>query len=122
MAERIPFMESLMRSMLSRVNESYRRRNTMLAEISKQLRDENLLDFDLRGTEIQQIVDFHAQNGFDLQELVAGAFSGFEIIESETYCHLGFPASGKLGATIEKYLQRRWPNAGAEIRFVLKRT
>ena len=122
MAERIPFMESLMRSMLSRVSEGYSRRNRMLAEISKQVRDENLLDFELRGTEIQQIVDFHAQNGFDLQELVAGIFRGFEIVESETYCHLGFPAGTKLGATIDQYLERRWPHAGAEIRFVLKRT
>jgi ubiquinone/menaquinone biosynthesis C-methylase UbiE len=122
MAERIPFMEGLMRSILSKVSESYRRRNKMLADISKQLQDENLLDFDIRGTEIQQIVDFHAQSGFDLQQLMGQVFRKFELVESETYCHLGFPVKNGLGGMIEQYLKRRWPNAGREIRFVLKRT
>lgn len=122
MAERVPFMESLMRYMLNKVSVSYRLRNRMLAEISRQLRDENLLDFALRGTEIQQIVDFHAQSRFDLQELLGGPFGRFELVESETYCHLGFPANSRLAVSIEQYLKRRWPNAGREIRFVLKRT
>jgi len=122
MAERIPIMEGLMRSVLSKVSESYRRRNKMLAGISKQLRDEKLLDFELRGTEIQQIVDFHAQSGFDLQELMGQVFRKFELVESETYCHLGIPVKNGLGGMIEQYLKRRWPNAGGEVRFVLKRT
>lgn len=122
MAEWVPFMESLMRYMLNKVSESYRRRNKMLVEISRQLRDENLLDFDLRGTEIQHIVDFHAQSRFNLQELLGGAFGRFELVESETYCHLGFPANSRLAMSIEQYLKRCWPNAGREIRFVLKRT
>lgn len=120
-AERVPFMEGLMRRMLSKVSSGYRRRNKMLAEISRQLRDEKLLDFDLRGTEIQQIVDFQAQSGFDLQELLEGVFRNFELVESESYCHLGFPAGGRAAAVVEEYLARHWPKAGREIRFVLKK-
>jgi SAM-dependent methyltransferase len=120
-AERVPFMESLMRRVLSKISSGYRRRNKMLAEISRQLRDENLLDFDLRGTEIQQIVDFQAQSGFDLQELLKGVFSNFDLVESETYCHLGFPAGSKGAVWIEEYLANRWPDAGREMRFVLRK-
>jgi len=120
-AERIPFMEMFMRLILSKVSESYRVRNRMLIEISQQLRNENLLDFDLRGTEIQQIVDFHAQSGFDLKELLEGVFRKFELVESETYCHLGFFTNYRLAVFIDQYLKRHWPDAGKEIRFVLKR-
>jgi ubiquinone/menaquinone biosynthesis C-methylase UbiE len=120
-AESMPFMEKFMRSILNKVSGSYRRRNKMLIEISQQMRNENLLDFDLRGTEIQQIVDFHAQSGFDLQKLLTTVFSKFEHVESETYCHLGFFANNWLAGFIEQYLKRKWPNAGKEIRFVLKR-
>jgi ubiquinone/menaquinone biosynthesis C-methylase UbiE len=119
-AESIPFMEEFMRSILNKVSESYRRRNRMLIEISKQMRNEKLLDFDLRGTEIQQIVDFHAQSGFDLKELLINVFNKFELVESETYCHLGFCANNKLAGFIEQYLKRNWPDTGKEIRFVLK--
>ena len=111
-----------MRFILNKVSVGYRERNRMLTEISQQLRNENLLDFDLRGTEIQQIVDFHAQSGFNLRELLERVFHKFELVESETYCHLGFPANSRLAVSIEQYLKRRWPNAGREIRFVLKRT
>ncbi|MHC4166386.1 MAG: class I SAM-dependent methyltransferase [Planctomycetota bacterium] len=120
-AERVPFMESLMRRVLSRISSGYRRRNAMLAEISRQLRDEKLLDFDLRGTEIQQMVDFQAQSGFDLQELLEGVFCNFELVESESYCHLGFPAGSRAAVFVEEYLASRWPNAGREIRFILKK-
>ena len=121
LAERVPFMERLMRRVLSRISSGYRRRNKMLAEISRQLREEKLLDFDLRGTEIQQIVDFQAQSGFDLKELLDGVFGNFEVVESETYCHLGFPAGGRVAVWIERFLASRWPNAGKEMRFVLKK-
>jgi ubiquinone/menaquinone biosynthesis C-methylase UbiE len=120
-AESIPFMEKFMRAILSKVSESYRRRNKMLIEISQQMRNENLLDFDLRGTEIQQIVDFHAQSGFTLKELLTTVFSKFELVESETYCHLGFFANNKLAGLIERYIKKNWPDAGKELRFVLKR-
>ncbi len=120
-AERIPFMERFMRSILSKVSEGYRDRNRMLIEISQQLRNENLLDFDLRGTEIQQIVDFHAQSGFDLEELLGRVFRKFELVESETYCHLGFFAKNRLAGLIDQYLKKHWPDAGREIRFVLRR-
>lgn len=120
-AERIPFMERFMRFILNKVSEGYRQRNRMLIEISQQLRNENLLDFDLRGTEIQQIVDFHAQSGFNLRELLERVFRKFELVESETYCHLGFVTNNRLAGLIDKYLKRHSPDAGREIRFILKR-
>ncbi len=110
-----------MRSILNKISQSYRRRNKMLIEISQQIRKENLLDFDLRGTEIQQIVDFHAQTGFDLKELLTTVFNKYELVESETYCHLGFFTSNKLAVFIEQYIKKNWPDSGKEIRFVLQR-
>jgi ubiquinone/menaquinone biosynthesis C-methylase UbiE len=120
-AESIPVMEKFMRSILNKISQSYRRRNKMLIEISQQIRKENLLDFDLRGTEIQQIVDFHAQTGFDLKELLTTVFNKFELVESETYCHLGFFTNNKLAGFIEQYIKKNWPDAGKEMRFVLQR-
>lgn len=121
-AERIPLAESLMRRIVSKISKSYRRRNKMLGEIARRLREENLLDFDLRGTEIQQIIDFHTQYGFDAQELFQNIFTGFEPVEFETFNHLGFSTGGKWAQRIDGYIKKNWPNAGKGIRFVLKYT
>jgi len=120
-AERVPIMESLMRPVLSAISKGYRNRNEILSNIARQLKQEGLVDFKLRGTEIQQIVDFHSQRGFDKQELLAKVFKGFEPVEFETYNHLGFFPSNSAAQTIEKYLREKWPNAGKQIRFVLRR-
>ena len=89
-ADRCPLAECLMRPVAGRVSLRYRRRNQMLSQIARQIRQEGLLDFHLRGTEIQQIVDFQSQHGFDPDELFGRIFDRFRVIESQTYGHLGF--------------------------------
>lgn len=121
MVERLPFLEGILRSMLSSISRGYRRRNDMLAEIARQIRNEKILDFDPTGSEIQQIVDFQAQYGFERRELLEGVFEGFEIVEFQAYCHLGFFTGNSLGAAVEGFLGRRWPDTGREMRFVLRK-
>jgi len=120
--ERIPLLEKIVRPILSKISKGYRCRNAMLSKIAEQLTKEKLLDFELRGTEIQQVVDFHSQFGFDARELFEEVFRGFVCVEFETYNHLGFFAEGKLASAIERYLRDRWPDAGREMRFVLRHT
>ena len=104
-----------------RVSLRYRRRNQMLSQIARQIRQEGLLDFHLRGTEIQQIVDFQSQHGFDPDELFGRIFDRFRVIESQTYGHLGFFPDRRGPQAVDRYLRRRWPDAGREICFVLQR-
>lgn len=120
-AAAVPFAENLMRRILSRTSESYRKRNEMLQQISGRLQEEGLIDFELRGTEIQQIADIHTQYGFALRELLRDKFTGFELVESETFNHLGFYARGKLARRVDEYIKRSWPDAGVGLRLVLKR-
>ena len=116
----IPFAEGLMRRILSKTSNSYRVRNKMLNQIAHRLKEEGLLDFDLRGTEIQQVVDIHTQDGFDIQELLKNVFTGFELVELETFGHLGFPTRSKWAEHIDGYIKKKWPHAGKSLRFVLK--
>lgn len=116
----IPLAERLMRRILSRTSKSYRLRNKMLDEIARRLQEEDLLDFNLRGTEIQQVVDIHTQYGFDAQELLQNVFTGFELVELETFNHLGFSTRGKWAGRIDGYIKRKWPDAGKGLRLVLK--
>lgn len=116
-----PLAECLMRRVTSWVSPRYRRRNTMLSDIARQIKQEGLLDFNLRGTEIQQIVDFQSQHGFDPEELFGRIFSRFNVLESQTYGHLGFFPDGRGPQAVDRYLKRRWPDAGREICFVLQR-
>ena len=120
-AERVPILESFLRPVLSAISKGYRSRNEILSHIARQLKQEGFVDFILRGTEIQQIVDFHSQRGFDRQELLAKVFQKFELVEFETYNHLGFFPSNAVARAIEKYLRKKWPDAGKQIRFVLRR-
>jgi ubiquinone/menaquinone biosynthesis C-methylase UbiE len=119
-AEWSPLAEALLRWITSRVSPTYRRRNRMLAAVAKQIRDENLLDFDLRGTEIQQVVDFQSQEGFERGNLLERVFRGLDPIEFQTYGHLGFFPEGRMARAIDKCLAGRWPDAGREICFVLR--
>lgn len=121
MAASIPLAESLMRRILSRTSKSYRLRNKMLGEISRRLQEEGLIDFELRGTEIQQIVDIHTQYGFSIEELLRDKFTGFELVEFETFNHLGFYTHGKLAGRVDEYIKKKWPKAGKGLRLVLKR-
>ena len=94
----------------------------MLADVARQVRQENLLDFDLRGTEIQQIVDFQSQQGFEREDLFNRVFKRFTSVEFRTYGHLGFFPGGKTADAVDRYLRSHWPDAGREICFVLRRT
>lgn len=116
----IPFAEGLMRRILSKTSNSYRVRNKMLEQIAHRLKEEGLIDFDLRGTEIQQIVDIHTQYGFDPQDLLHNVFTGFDLVELETFNHLGFSTRRKWAHHIDAYIKKKWPHAGKGLRLVLK--
>jgi hypothetical protein len=74
-----------MRSILSRISSSWKFRNEMLLKIANQLKEEGLIDYNLRGTEIQQIVDIHTHTGFSPDRVVRDTFPEFEMVESEIY-------------------------------------
>lgn len=112
--------ERLLRRITSRFSARYRRRNKMLADVACQIRQEGLLDFELRGTEIQQIVDFHSQQGFRRDALLGELFRRFDVLDFQTYGHLGFFPDRKSARAIDRYLKRRWPGAGREMCFVLR--
>jgi ubiquinone/menaquinone biosynthesis C-methylase UbiE len=109
-AEKLPSLEGFMRLVLSAISKGYRIRNKMLFNIARQLKEEGFVDFEPRGTEIQQIVDFHSQHG-----------QGFKPIEFETYNHLGFFPNNRAVKAIDHYLKAKWPDSGKQIRFVLQR-
>src|SRR5690606_10706859 len=101
-----PFSERLLRWVTSRVSPKYRQRNAMLTEVARQIRKEGLFDFDLRGTEIQQIVDFHSQQGFVRDDLLGRVFGRFTPVEFGTYGHLGFFPRGEAARAVDGYLRR----------------
>jgi len=121
LAEISPFLEGAMRSVLNKVSRRYRLRNKMLSDLAEQLRKEGLVDFNIRGTELQQIVDFHTQRGFARQALMTEIFPRFGVIEWESYNHLGFSGDDKLHNAVDKFMKRKWPDAGTNIRFILSR-
>jgi hypothetical protein len=92
----------------------------MLADVARQVQEEHLLDVALRGTEIQQIVDFQSQRGFDRNELLGKVFGRFDVASYRTYGHLGFFPEGGLARALDAWLRARWPDAGREICFVLR--
>ena len=95
----------------------------MLAEVARQIRQEGLFDFDLRGTEIQQIVDFQSQQGFERESLLKRSVQAIRaVLEFRTYGHLGFFPRLQGRPRRRRYLRGRWPEAGREICFVLRRT
>lgn len=85
LAQSSPVMEKVMRAILGKVTTKYRLRNKMLSEIAKQLKAEGFVDFNLRGTEIQQIVDFHTQHGFTKEAITVDNFPQFELLSYEIY-------------------------------------
>jgi hypothetical protein len=93
----------------------------MLDEIARRLKEEGLLDFDLRGTEVQQVVDIHTQYGFDHRELLQNVFTGFDLVQLSTFNHLGFSTCGKWAGKIDGYIKKKWPDAGKGLRLVLKK-
>jgi hypothetical protein len=91
----------------------------MLADVARQIRQEGLFDFNLRGTEIQQIVDFQSQQGFEREDLLQQVFRGFEVLEFRTYGHLGFFPSGRAGRA-QIGICAAAARVGREICFVLR--
>ena len=57
----------------------------MLLKIANQLKAEGLIDYNLRGTEIQQIVDIQTHTGFSPDSVVPDIFPEFKMVESEIY-------------------------------------
>jgi hypothetical protein len=49
-------------------------------------------------------------------------FKRFSPVEFRTYGHLGFFPGSKAARAVDGYLRGRWPEAGREICFVLRRT
>jgi ubiquinone/menaquinone biosynthesis C-methylase UbiE len=121
-AEWSPLVERILRCVTSRISPKYRWRNKLLADAARQIRQEGLLGFDLRGTELQQIVDFQSQQGFARAYLLQEVFARFELLEFRTYGHLGFLPRGRAGEAVDRYLRRCRPEAGREICFVLRRS
>jgi ubiquinone/menaquinone biosynthesis C-methylase UbiE len=119
LAEISPFMERVMRLALEKVSSSYRLRNKMLADIAQLAKEEGLVDFDLRGVEVQQIVDFHTQQGFLNRQIIAENFSQFKLVEWTIYNHSGFSKNSKTSRILDKFVKSNWPNAGENIRFIL---
>ncbi len=85
LAEVNSFAEKIMRSILSKIKPTWKLRNEMLLEIAEQLKKEGLIDYNLRGTEIQQIVDIQTHTGFSPDSVVSDIFPEFEMVENEIY-------------------------------------
>ena len=65
-------------------------------------------------------MDIHTQYGFDAHDLLQNVFTGFELVELETFNHLGFSTRAQWAERIDGYIKKKWPHAGKGLRFVLK--
>ena len=117
LTEKFAFIEFILRKLLNNISPAYKKRNSMLNEISNTLINEKLIDFKLRGTEIQQLVDIHTDKGFKKKEILS-IFEKFEPAEWKTYNFL--PEKNKLSKRINRYLEKKYPLKGKTLMFVLK--
>ena len=93
----------------------------MLRDIARQLRREGLIDYDLRGVEIQQLVDYHTKHGLRRRHLTEDVFRGFHVLEWHTYAHLGdLTIRSPLTRALGQAMKKRWPTHGFQIAFVLQ--
>ncbi|MEM7351939.1 MAG: class I SAM-dependent methyltransferase, partial [Acidobacteriota bacterium] len=123
LVETSPALERALRKILSKTSASYRHRNQMLRDIARQLRQEGLVDRDLRGVEIQQLVDYHTERGLRKNHLLQTVFTGFDLIEWQTYSHLGEQTlQSSLTRRLGRAMERVWPEHGHQIEFVLRKT
>ncbi len=113
--ENQPFIESLLRNILTKISPSYKYRNEFLEKIANILIKEKYLDFKLRGTEIQQIVDIQTEKGFSKENLQRFFAKNFSILEWQT-SNFTF-ASQKL----DSFLQEKFSENGKTLHFVLKK-
>ncbi len=117
--EKFSFLEWILRKITSKINNYYFVRNKMLKDIAQILINENLIDYHLRGSEIQQLVDIHTENGFNIKYLTQEIFTNFELIES---CTKNYTANDStLARRINKKLQIKYPHKGLILSLVLKK-
>ena len=118
LTEQFAFIEFLLRKILNKISTSYRKRNKMLVEISETLINEKLIDFKLRGTEIQQLVDIHVSKGFEKKNIL-DIFHKYKLIEWETYNFL--PEKNRHSKRINKKLEKKYPEKGHTLLFILQK-
>ncbi len=118
LTEKFAFIELLLRKILNKISASYRKRNTMLEEISEILISERLINFKLRGTEIQQLVDIHTDKGFTKNSILK-IFNKFELKEWKTYDFIS--EKNKILRKINDNLEKKYPLKGKTLLFVLKK-
>jgi len=118
LAQTCPFAEKSMRKVLNKTCQGYSKRNKMLSDIAKQIKREGLIDVELRGVEIQQVVDFQTQKGFNKNK-IKDVFPHFKIIEWTTYNYLGFYRNNFLFKIFDKFIRNHWPNSGKNFRFIM---
>jgi ubiquinone/menaquinone biosynthesis C-methylase UbiE len=122
LVDRSTLLERGLRRFLSSVSDSWSRRNRMLRDIAMRLQQEKMVDRELRGVEIQQLIDYHTQFGFTRKKLLEEVFQGYRIMEWRTYNHLG-ELSGKnmVSRAISTLMQDWWPLSGHNLAFVLQK-
>lgn len=116
------FLEVILRPIVGTFSNSYRERNKMLKKISLQLQEEGWIDFSLRGTEIQQIVDIHTEKKFSRLEInkFFSSEDHWKIFEWETF-NLIESSNSQIKAFERKLLQNN-PNSGHTLRFIVEKT
>ncbi len=89
------------------------RMRQVFKQVNSALLQENLINRPLRDEQIQQLVDIHAETGFDPFSLIPG----YRIESLETYNHLltvsSAYAHNYLIRKLDAGLARRWPHDGA---------
>ena len=113
-------LERALRGLLSRFSGNWKRRNDMLRDIALRLCEEKLVHRELRGVEVQQLVDYQTQFGFSRERLLGHVFQGFSLKEWRSYNPLG-GMDGKrfLSRSISRFMASQWPLAGCSLAFVL---
>ena len=120
LVDRSTILEGALRGVLSRISDARKHRNSMLREIALRLYQEKLVHRELRGVEIQQLVDYQSQFGFSRERLLNEVFQGFCLKEWWSYNHLGsFTCKNFLSRSIARLMEKRWPTAGCSLAFVL---
>lgn len=118
LSEKFAFIEFLLRRILNKISKYYRKRNKMLDEIAYKLMSEGLIDFKLRGTAIQQLVDIHTDKGFFKKNLLE-IFKDFNLLEWQTYNFI--EGTGKTVDKLNSKLQKKYPENGKTLLFVLEK-
>lgn len=117
--ERYSIFEKIFRPLLGFISSSYKKRNRMLAEIAYEIQKEGWVDFKLRGTEIQQIVDIHTEKRFAKEEILEIFNEGWRLIDWRTFNIFG--KNNDFFNKKERKLIKKYPNAGKTMMFILEK-